>query len=88
MNNEVHHIVRRVGTDEAAREGLAESGHLIDAHISSYLSEGWEIQSTHLIRVANIDRPPQRKRWWEFWKTSDGHEQGNVALDLLWVLVR
>ena len=88
-DSEVHHIMRRVGTDVAVKEGLAESGYLIDALISGYLSDGWEIQSTHLIRVAKLDRQPsQRKRWWEFWKTSDGHEQGAHAFDLMWVLVR
>ena len=84
MNSEIHHVMRRVGNDEAAKGRLAISGHLADAYISSYLSDGWEIQSTHLIRVAKLER----KRWWEFWKTSDGHEQEVFAFDFLWVLVR
>ncbi len=84
MTSEVHHVMRRVGTDKLVKEGLAESGHIINALISSFLSDGWKIQSTHLIRVVKFER----KRWWEFWKTSDGHEQDFLAFDFLWVLVR
>lgn len=52
---EVHHIMRRVGTDELVK-----------------------------VRVVKLES----KRWWEFWKTSDRHEQDFIAFDFLWVLVR
>lgn len=85
--NEVKHITRIIGNENAVEAGLAISGMEADQYISTYISEGWTLQSTHLLRIHDL-REWKGNRWWEFWKVPEEVGDFGLGITLLWVLVK
>lgn len=84
---EVHHIVRRIGHEDAVENALAITGYNADHYISMWLNKGFELHSTHLIRAVDLKEFKYPRRW-EFWKTPELVNDYGVAFEVMWVLVK